>query len=83
MLLARWYRSCARHSSGELSGLCPATHLYLSLAIPNEGGPVASHYRAPTVGGGEEEDRTPDLCIANAALSQLSYPPTDFYSSHD
>src|SRR6185312_4297524 len=24
----------------------------------------------------EEEDRTPDLCIANAALSQLSYPPT-------
>ena len=25
--------------------------------------------------GGEEEDRTPDLCIANAALSQLSYPP--------
>ena len=26
--------------------------------------------------GGEEEDRTPDLCIANAALSQLSYPPT-------
>ncbi len=28
------------------------------------------------VDGGEEEDRTPDLCIANAALSQLSYPPT-------
>ena len=26
--------------------------------------------------GGEEEDRTPDLCIANAALSQLSYSPT-------
>ena len=25
--------------------------------------------------GGEEEDRTPDLCIANAALSQLSYFP--------
>ena len=25
--------------------------------------------------GGGEEDRTPDLCIANAALSQLSYPP--------
>lgn len=29
----------------------------------------------PLSGGGEEEDRTPDLCIANAALSQLSYPP--------
>ena len=28
------------------------------------------------IDGGEEEDRTPDLCIANAALSQLSYPPT-------
>lgn len=27
--------------------------------------------------GGEEEDRTPDLCIANAALSQLSYSPNE------
>ena len=26
--------------------------------------------------GGDEEDRTPDLRIANAALSQLSYIPT-------
>ncbi len=26
--------------------------------------------------GGGEEDRTPDLRIANATLSQLSYPPT-------
>jgi hypothetical protein len=25
--------------------------------------------------GGDEEDRTPDLRIANAALSQLSYIP--------
>src|SRR5687767_35911 len=25
--------------------------------------------------GGRGEDRTPDLCIANAALSQLSYAP--------
>ncbi len=25
--------------------------------------------------GGDEEDRTPDLGIANAALSQLSYIP--------
>ena len=24
---------------------------------------------------GAEEDRTPDLCIANAALTQLSYRP--------
>ena len=28
--------------------------------------------------GGAEEDRTPDLCIANAALSQLSYGPVFF-----
>ena len=28
------------------------------------------------VSGGVEEDRTPDLRIANAALSQLSYDPT-------
>ncbi len=27
-------------------------------------------------GGGEDEDRTHDLLIANQALSQLSYPPT-------
>jgi hypothetical protein len=26
-------------------------------------------------GGGDEEDRTPDLRIANATLSQLSYAP--------
>ena len=26
--------------------------------------------------GGVEEDRTPDLRIANATLSQLSYNPT-------
>jgi hypothetical protein len=29
--------------------------------------------------GGDEGDRTPDLGIANAALSQLSYIPTSFY----
>ena len=28
------------------------------------------------IGGGDEEDRTPDLRIANATLSQLSYVPT-------
>src|SRR5437016_563553 len=29
-----------------------------------------------TGNGGRGEGRTPDLCIANAALSQLSYTPT-------
>ena len=33
--------------------------------------------------GGEEEDRTPDLRIANATLSQLSYPPTVFNSTQN
>ena len=31
--------------------------------------------------GGDEEDRTPDLRIANATLSQLSYVPTDASNS--
>ena len=35
----------------------------------------ASEIRRREIDGGEEEDRTPDLRIANAALSQLSYPP--------
>ncbi len=30
------------------------------------------------IDGGAEEDRTPDLSIANATLSQLSYGPTLF-----
>ena len=33
--------------------------------------------------GGEEEDRTPDLRIANATLSQLSYPPNGFNSTQN
>ncbi len=32
-----------------------------------------------TKSGGDEEDRTPDLRIANAALSQLSYVPTRLF----
>jgi hypothetical protein len=34
-----------------------------------------------TVFGGAEEDRTPDLRIANATLSQLSYRPIHVDSS--
>ena len=29
----------------------------------------------PVNSGGPEGDRTPDLCVANAALSRLSYRP--------
>jgi hypothetical protein len=35
----------------------------------------AAKARVSWLDGGEEEDRTPDLRIANATLSQLSYPP--------
>ncbi len=43
-------------------------------------GPQSGQWRAPGVpvpgkDGGAEEDRTPDLRIANATLSQLSYGP--------
>ena len=31
----------------------------------------------PRVDGGAEENRTPDLHVANVALSQLSYGPKD------
>ncbi len=40
-----------------------------------------SSYNLRHVFGGEEEDRTPDLRIANATLSQLSYPPNAINSS--
>jgi hypothetical protein len=40
------------------------------------GGPSnVTSYTVKLNRGGEEEDRTPDLRIANATLSQLSYPP--------
>ena len=34
-----------------------------------------AHECEPSQSGGDEEDRTPDLRIANATLSQLSYVP--------
>jgi hypothetical protein len=46
--------------------------------LPNGGGQIPGLAKiGPTVYDidGAEGDRTPDLCIANAALSQLSYSP--------
>ena len=47
------------------------------MQVMGEGGELAIKKgpQAPTLGfiGGAEEDRTPDLRIANATLSQLSY----------
>ena len=50
------------------------------ITVPNRQGCGSRQKKGPEnfralMDGGEEEDRTPDLCIANAALSQLSYPP--------
>lgn len=43
--------------------------------------PPAQDKKSPLIAqgavGGPDQDRTDDLCIANAALSQLSYRPTD------
>jgi hypothetical protein len=38
--------------------------------------PLARPFKPCGVNGGPEEARTPDLRVANAALSQLSYRPT-------
>src|SRR5690606_36392642 len=44
---------------------------------PTKNRPLRPVFRASDGGGGgAEEDRTPDLRIANATLSQLSYRPT-------
>ena len=47
----------------------------------NTGGKQTKKNQPRTVGflksGGDEEDRTPDLRIANATLSQLSYVPVN------
>ena len=43
--------------------------------VRSEAHQVQSHRRGGFVLGGDEEDRTPDLRIANATLSKLSYIP--------
>jgi hypothetical protein len=54
--------------AGELEAAC----LFLDCSYPpNDNGPP----KRPVGIGGDEEDRTPDLRIANATLSQLSYVP--------
>ena len=47
-----------------------------SSAVCRDGRPSARECNGPPVGGAEG-DRTPDLLIANEALSQLSYSPDD------
>ncbi len=62
--VARWVVICAK--SAGFRDLKRPNH---SLTKLTEGSDTHST-------GGAEEDRTPDLRIANAALSQLSYGPT-------
>ena len=54
---------------GDLSSFPGEAHLR---ALRYGGQPPSARVE----GGGRGEDRTPDLCIANAALSQLSYAPS-------
>ena len=65
--------------SGWLSHpVLPRTPSLELSVLPNGGGQIPGLARSmPTVYDmdGAEGDRTPDLCIANAALSQLSYSP--------
>lgn len=49
----------------------PRQHWRFGKKIPTDKGWISNI-------GGADEDRTHDLCIANAALSQLSYRPTSF-----
>ncbi len=56
----------------------PWTNINKKPAISN-GFSTSSHFLGLCLGG-DEGDRTPDLGIANAALSQLSYIPTFFRS---
>ena len=39
---------------------------------------TASPIGLPVINGGDDRDRTDNLCLAKAALSQLSYIPTEF-----
>ena len=62
--------------TSALKSAAPLTQAFQAKKIPTDSGQDFEF-------GGEEEDRTPDLCIANAALSQLSYSPNDcILSSH-
>ena len=50
-------------------------HVYTMRIVPY-GGNTCLHLPQESLDGGAEEDRTPDLRVANATLSQLSYGPT-------
>lgn len=49
----------------------------ISLQNKQKSGPPAQTVRKDRIRGGPERDRTAGLCVANAALSQLSYRPQD------
>ena len=59
----------ARAASSGAEAPARRHRLRISLAVSATGAP--RH-----ISGGVEEDRTPDLVIANDALSRLSYDPT-------
>jgi hypothetical protein len=70
------FRATSVHAAqieAQIRGLCRRAQLLLR-AVDRK---ARSHAWATqeAVRGGDEEDRTPDLRIANATLSQLSYVP--------
>ncbi len=75
--LIRWRASCrAVRSTCWTVVAYAACQSYLSSCLRGQCAKKACKNCRPFgFHGGEEEDRTPDLRIANATLSQLSYPP--------
>ena len=63
--------ACGSQGTASSPSSVPA-HVVVSLTGP---APYVSESGPRTVGG-DERDRTADLCLAKAALSQLSYIPT-------
>ena len=64
------------HSSLKLGSFLPNDRLHKNSYTLRWGFCYLVNQERFVVVGGDEEDRTPDLRIANATLSQLSYVPT-------
>jgi hypothetical protein len=65
-----WKRTGPTHRRAATHGVCAGSRL-----IPFAGSLPSSVFPHTTRSGGDEGIRTPDLCFAKAALSQLSYIP--------
>lgn len=64
-----------RNQRTEKQSVCVAVSRRRSAAMGRVARKKATHFVSEWPLSGAEGSRTPDLCIANAALSQLSYRP--------